>query len=358
MKVPLTCPASVRDVMRSLTFPRRTKLPSATELLSSALVPRRSRSASFSFPFSKAFRRDFHILPVPNPVSNPPTALPQGPSASHLAITMYPYQAHQGSLQDATNTQQRPADGAKREPQRYPAPHPNMYPIPPPPMMAFPTQPLPLETYQQQPLPPGARIISPPRFPNPDELKYKCSVCGRFRSPRYHYRHPIPPGELPRQTVCRKCREEATDSEDDDSFEERRVPRARSRSLVRVVEEPRRARMRSLSRGYDVLPRRYARSRSSSRENRRVRVVEEVRPPRRRSPGVELVRYAAPRPRRRRSSVSETIYVESDRQHRSSSSYEDDLYVVSDDEYDCPPRSVLCSSVCTLRPSRLCSADG
>lgn len=234
---------------------------------------------------------------------------------------MYPYQA---PLQDATNVQQRPPS-AKKEPQRYPAPHPNMYPIPPPPMSTFPTQPLPIEAYQHQPLPVGARFISPPRFPMADELKYKCSVCGRFRSPRYHYRHPIPPGELPRATVCRRCLEEATDSEDDSSYGER-LPRARRRSATR--------RIRSLNRDYDVNPRRHARSRSTSRE-RRVRIVEERRPPRRRSPGVETVRYVEPR----QTSATETIYVEDDRRYRrSGSSYEDDVYIVSDDEHECPPR--------------------
>ena len=250
---------------------------------------------------------------------------------------MYPHQPQQGPLQDATNAHQRPPDGAKRAPQRYPAPHPNMYPIPPPPMNTFPNQPFPMEAYQQ-PLPPGARIISPPRFPTADELKYKCSVCGRFRSPRYHYRHPIPPGELPRQTVCRKCREAATDSDDSDSYEAQRLPRARSRSVVRVIEEPRHARARSLSRGYDVLPRRYARSRSSSRDARRVRIIDERGPSRARSPGIELVRYVESRPRRPQSSVTETIYVGPDRRYRSGSSYEDDLYIVSDEDYDCPPR--------------------
>lgn len=248
---------------------------------------------------------------------------------------MYPYQPQRAPFQDSARHPKRAPDEAKQEPQRYPAPHPNMYPIPPPPMSTFPTQPLPLEAYQQ-PLPPGARVISPPRFPTAEDLKYKCSVCGRFRSPRYHYRHPIPPGELPRQTVCRRCREEATDSEDSDVYEERRQPRARSRSLVRVVEEPphpRRA--RSVSRGYD-LPRRRARSRSSYRESRPVRLIEQRRIIRHRSPSVEIVRYEVPQ--QQRSSVAETVYVD-ERSHHSGSSYVDDLYIVSDEEYICPPRS-------------------
>lgn len=232
-------------------------------------------------------------------------------------------------IPDATNVVQQRPPGAKNEPQRYSAPHPNMYPIPPPAMSTFPTQPVPIEAYQHMPLPAGARFISPPRFPTADELKYKCSVCGRFRSPRYHYRHPIPPGELPKATVCRRCREEATDSENSDSFEKRR-PRARSRSVSRVV------RARSFRRGDDILPRRYTRSRSSSREPRQIRVVDEEGPVHR-SSDVEIVRYVPSR--RERRSAAETIYVEDNRRHhRSGSSYEDDLYIVSDDEYDCPPR--------------------
>lgn len=206
--------------------------------------------------------------------------------------------------------------GPPNEPRRYLAPHPNMYPIPPP-NPSFPTQPLlPIDAYQQPPLPAGARFISPPRFPTADDLKYKCSICGRFRSPNYHYRHPIPPGELPKPTVCRKCREAATDSEESDVYEER-SPRARSRSVAR--------RARSLSRG--APSRRYARS-SSRSAGVRVVEVEERRPP------GELVRYVQSR-------RPETVYVE----RRSGSSYEDDLYIVSDEEYDCPPRYVIRSRV-------------
>jgi hypothetical protein len=195
-----------------------------------------------------------------------------------------------------------PIEPQRIEPQRYLAPHPNMYPIPPP-NPTFPTQQiLPMEAYQRaQPLPAGARFISPPRFPTANDLKYKCSICGRYHSPNYHYRHPIPPGELPKPTVCRKCREEATDSEESDEYEER-LPRARSRTVLR--------RARSVSRG--VTPRRYSSAGGP--------IFDDRRPP------GELVRYVQPR---------ETVFVE----HRSGSSYEDDLYIVSDEEYEsAPPR--------------------
>ncbi|KAJ4527146.1 hypothetical protein HRR81_003713 [Exophiala dermatitidis] len=45
-------------------------------------------------------------------------------------------------------------------------------------------------------------------------MRYRCEACGRYRSTKYHYRHPIPPGQLPAKTICRKCRDRATDSED------------------------------------------------------------------------------------------------------------------------------------------------
>lgn len=197
----------------------------------------------------------------------------------------YQYQRPPGQPIEMMNPYQQQRPPRPIEPQRYLAPHPNMYPIPPPNPTYAPL--LPFE------LPAGARFIN-----SPDDLKYKCSICSRYRSPNYHYRHPIPPGELPKPTVCRKCRKEATDSEESDEDEER-VPRARSRSVRR--------RARSQSRG--VIPRRY-----SSAESR---VLNDRRPP------GELVRYLQPR---------ETVYVE----RRSGSSYEDDLYIVSDEEYEAP----------------------
>ncbi|KIW19706.1 hypothetical protein PV08_00280 [Exophiala spinifera] len=76
------------------------------------------------------------------------------------------------------------------------------------------------------------------------ELRYKCEVCGRFRSTRYHYENPIPPGQLPAKTICRKCRETATDTEDSSRSSlspnqpprshGRRTPRSRSRQVPRL----------------------------------------------------------------------------------------------------------------------------
>ena len=52
-------------------------------------------------------------------------------------------------------------------------------------------------------------------------LQHTCSSCGKFRSPSYHSRHPLAPGELPKPGVCRKCIKEHTSSEDSDKGESR-----------------------------------------------------------------------------------------------------------------------------------------
>ncbi|KAL9022153.1 MAG: hypothetical protein Q9185_000667 [Variospora sp. 1 TL-2023] len=49
--------------------------------------------------------------------------------------------------------------------------------------------------------------------------KHTCPACGKFRSARYHYRHPLAPGETPRPTLCRKCIKQHTSSEEFDEIE-------------------------------------------------------------------------------------------------------------------------------------------
>jgi uncharacterized membrane protein len=44
-------------------------------------------------------------------------------------------------------------------------------------------------------------------------LRYKCNSCGQPRSLRYHRNHPLWPGQPPARTTCRRCREEAAESE-------------------------------------------------------------------------------------------------------------------------------------------------
>lgn len=217
------------------------------------------------------------------------------------------------------------------------------------------------------PLPPGARVISPPRPPTEDELKYKCSICGRFRSPRYHYRHPIPPGELPVQTVCRRCRHTGTDSEDSSDENERRRGRRRSKSVVSISEP---VRVRDVSQGggrflrrrssrVDIAPRSRSRHReqfrrrsvsSSSFDSDEAVIVNEGRRRKARSRSVgtivERVRYIEEIPARRPTPPREIIYIEDDHdfERHPPPRFEDDSYTT---EYDTeedyvPRRSVDC----------------
>ena len=329
---------------------KKTKLPSTRQLLSDAFAPLRKPS----LPFSRSYQRDHYIFPVPmstplylSAPPIPPAAtsnphLPQHPPAptnSPTSANMNPYYP-QSQQQNGKNSENNPRGILKPAPQSYPAPSPGMYPAPPPQVphgqfpsqvnvnphlgppyspQQFPSQHLPFPTQppgisQATPLPPGARVISPPRLPSADDLKYKCSVCGRFRSARYHYKHPIPPGHYPGRTICRNCREEATDSEDEaessESLDDRRHRRRRSRSQRRAMSadvavsrtRSRSWRGRSPSRviysdeeDYDYY-RRPVRGRSWSRSS-----SLEVEPIRRatrrarsrhgRSPSVDVVRY-------------------------------------------------------------------
>lgn len=52
--------------------------------------------------------------------------------------------------------------------------------------------------------------------------KHTCAACGKFRSARYHYRHPLAPGETPRPTLCRRCIKQHTSSEESDKIERAR----------------------------------------------------------------------------------------------------------------------------------------
>ncbi|KAK5940479.1 hypothetical protein PMZ80_006894 [Knufia obscura] len=199
--------------------------------------------------------------------------------------------------------------------------------------------------------PPGYGPSNPGQFAmnpmsmNPDDLKYKCSICGRFRSSRYQWKHRVPVGQLPGPTICRRCRQEATDSEDEstDSYEERDY---RSHSRHRSL-----ARNRSRSRGRASRPR--SRARSSSRPKRALDhdyyaahepeasssesdVSVEVRPKRRkslsrgaRSPSVEVIRYVdgpaiQPRPKNRKKKI---VYVEDHRSQQELSDDEDEVDV-------------------------------
>lgn len=159
---------------------------------------------------------------------------------------------------------------------RYAEPHPRMYPmipsgsepLPPPQaqdelnftpsvsnaLVSMP-QPSPALFGQQMPMHPH----HPPMPSSIDPTKHTCGICGKLRSPRYHYKHPLAPGQLPRPTVCKRCRKEETDSEDEsvDSYD-RRDYRERSRA---------RSQLRSQSRARSARPK--SRARSSSRQGYR-----------------------------------------------------------------------------------------
>ena len=59
-------------------------------------------------------------------------------------------------------------------------------------------------------VPAAATVPKPPQ----DEPKHTCIICRRVRSPVYHAKHPIQPGEPPRIDVCRKCQNQDTSSDE------------------------------------------------------------------------------------------------------------------------------------------------
>jgi hypothetical protein len=286
-------------------------------------------------PFWKEIKKLNKKRSKSNPAHGPQLQnIPYQYIASHPSLNLAAMQSNQESGNN--NNNQQPRGILKAEPQRFPAgpnggpPLGGWTPMPPPPAQPFPAlnpgvmpsyagygpqmgynyNPTPTQNaiqthlsntnlppgptqppggFQGPALPPGARAISPPRFPTQDDLKYKCAVCGRFRSARYHFRHPLAPGQLPGTTVCRKCRNTATDSEDEsleseislrsDRYTRRDAPRSHRVETRRARSRGRsRSRVRSLSRSssYDHI--RPGRSRSvvvRRRSPRRIVYVEE-----------------------------------------------------------------------------------
>ena len=237
-----------------------------------------------------------------------------------------------------------------------PGPPPGTYPPGPPPHPHLP----------YPPLSPGASALDPPRLITSDDMRYKCKVCGRFRSPKYHHENPIPAGELPKKTVCNRCRYAGSSSDDSCDSDGRPMScrpyrrRGRSRSRVRgrysdeveirVVSEddrpqlPRRSssRVRVLSRGPSrssgLEVREYYRSDSPDSDLEHVEVVETRRRRRPRSPSVEIVervQYIDDDPRRR--VVRETVQVEERVRGRRVADFEDPYY---NDDYDLSRRFV------------------
>lgn len=95
-------------------------------------------------------------------------------------------------------------------------------------------------TYGGPPL--TAEVVRHPGHADEIVLQHTCSSCGKYRSPNYHSRHPLAPGEVPRPGVCRKCVKEHTSSDDSDEQESRhRRSRRHERSRRKKDRERRRA---------------------------------------------------------------------------------------------------------------------
>ncbi|KAI1627342.1 hypothetical protein EDD37DRAFT_259116 [Exophiala viscosa] len=245
---------------------RKSKQPSTWQLLTEALLPRSSRSLFTS----RDSRQNNHVQydpserplalpaprsPTPQPAqtTNPPPIDPTS-YAQPLPVNMYlvpPQQKRDRSRSKDKDKFARNSNGMPQPPQTFFAGlPPPAFPMQPIPGAAYPIppfpQPLPF-TVPPQPFPgapPGAvpptmplqnQLAGPPNLPPQrvmaqGDLRYKCEVCGRFRSTRYHYKHPIPPGQLPGKTVCRRCRDEATDSEEETSSGSSRSTRRQHRA--------------------------------------------------------------------------------------------------------------------------------
>ena len=222
----------------------------------------------------------------------------------------------------------------------YAAPHPRMYPYAPPGSQAL-TVPttggyhghtndipnLSQPTFPHLPTagPPGdahprlGQVAMPPVLTNHDDMKHKCSACGRNRSARYQWKHRIMSGQSPKPSICRKCRKQATDSEDEstDSYEEkdhRSQARSRRHSRGRTSRPQSKARSasRSAHRKFDFDYYAFAQPETSSTETDE---SDQTRPRHRqsrvrrgRSPSVEIVRYVQEsRPQSRKKKI---VYVE------------------------------------------------
>ena len=311
---------------------KKLKLPSTRSLLADALAPKRRSLSLFRHPGK-------NFLTTSAPVSTP---------------LSFPARTTESSISRSTTPAMLPP---QPESVMYPLPYPALYLAPPQtsqenrvpsvqqhllghaPQYQF----VPFGMYSPgltsshsfaaQPLSPGARALSPPCAIAADDSKYKCSVCGRFRSPRYHHNHQVPPGELPENTACSRCRDAGTESEEsyESTRQTTRYSRNRSRSRGRFSDDievcilsargrrrptrrsPSRLSIvqRSPSRGRRVLLRPHNRSDSLDGELERLEITDERRPGVAHSPGVEVVeriRYineVPPRP-----TTWETVYIE------------------------------------------------
>ncbi|RMZ85102.1 hypothetical protein DV738_g79, partial [Chaetothyriales sp. CBS 135597] len=234
---------------------KRAKRPSVLQLLADALIPEQTPSSPFSrssqpgcCTFSAPVKAPL-FLPAPLPVRSAPpaaTSFHLNPDSNTFKTANMNPHNQPVQRQDTGNS----ARGMTRPalPAAYAAPFPGIYPLPAVPQPAGqwlpmhahpgppylpqqihpaaqvpalrPPYPTPPTAVSQRPPPPGVAMLGPQHLPTTDEMRYKCSVCGRFRSTRYHYRHPIPPGQLPSKTVCGRCWDEATASEDSETADD------------------------------------------------------------------------------------------------------------------------------------------
>lgn len=286
---------------------------------------------------------------------------PQSHQHFHPLPIFSPYaQPQAGNDSDAQNHQNTAL--VPSQPARYAAPHPTMYPYFPPGGQALTHQPTggppPANTTNATFSPthstiPNALPSAPPGYGpsnagqfamtpmtvNPDDLKYKCTICGRFRSSRYQWKHRVPAGQLPGPTICRRCRQEATDSGDEstDSLEERAYrshSRHRSHSKVRASRP--RSRGRSSGRPKRAVDLDYYASHGPEASSSDSTVSVEVRPTRRkrrsrraRATSVDIVRHIEgttiqPRPKSRKKKI---VYVEDHRGQEDTSDDEDEIVV-------------------------------
>lgn len=311
---------------------KKLKLPSTRSLLADALAPKRRSLSLFRHP-----KKDFLTTsgPVSTPLSFParttgssvgrsttPVMLPSQPEG-----VMYPLPYPAPYLAPPQTSQENRVPSVQQHLLGH-APRHQFVPF----GMYSPGL-TSSHSFAAQPLPPGPRALSPPCAITADDSKYKCSMCGRSRSPRYHYNHPVPPGELPKNTTSSRCRDTGTESEEsyESTGQSTRYSRNRSRSRgrfsndieVRILSARGRGRpthrspsrlpivQRSPSRGRRVLLRPYNQSDSLDGELERLEITDERRRGVAQSPGVEVVeriRYineAPPRP-----TTWEAVYIE------------------------------------------------
>lgn len=320
---------------------KKSDLSSNDQSLTQAVLPRLNitrslfslfRNSNQNNQINKDDAKSCLALPAPNPpdpssVQAPHPTAPMAPTsnAQPLPVNMYllPPQSNHNVNESNSNNNSQQTDPFKPANQFVPMPilH-GMFPVPPPPMPTqsqniFPPMPFPPQhspfTVPSHHIPagtvpvPGQTHGVPSQNPTISaappaqaDMRYKCEICGRYRSAHYHYNHPIPPGQLPHKTICRKCRKEATDSEETSSSESHREPRPRRHQTRGPAWKYRRqsrsrARSRDLTRLIDEGYSRYSttsfsESDSSSTDRRASRSTRhKYRRPG--TPGTELVRH-------------------------------------------------------------------